>query len=82
MSKWADYCVSAVRFNSAHTHIDRVKALPDNGDNLGSAVEFTRQQVVTEIKNRVTFVTIFKGNDGKWQKGQPIYIFQSRAPNI
>ena len=27
MSKWADYGISAVRYNSAHTHIDRVRAI-------------------------------------------------------
>lgn len=27
MSKWADYGVSAVRFNSAHTHIDKLRVM-------------------------------------------------------
>ena len=29
MAKWADYGISAVRYNSEHTHIVRVRAYPD-----------------------------------------------------
>lgn len=73
MTKWADYCISAVRFNAGHTHIDRVRAHPDNGDTMGSATDYERAAVVKAIKDGVTFVTIF-WNDGKWRKGQPVFI--------
>ena len=32
MAKWADFAISAVRFNAAHTHIDRVKVHTDDGE--------------------------------------------------
>ena len=76
MAKWADYGISAVRFNSAHTHIDRVRTHPDNGDTIGASAEQGRAAIVTAIKDGVTFVTIFKGNDGNWNKGQPVYIIK------
>lgn len=76
MNKWADYGISAVHFNSAHTHIDRVRAHPDKGETIGAAVEFTRANIVAEIKKGVTYVTIFKGDDDKWKKGQTIYIIK------
>lgn len=38
MSKWADYGISAVRFNSAHTHIDKVWVHPDNETLIGLPV--------------------------------------------
>jgi hypothetical protein len=74
MAKWADYGISAVRYNSAHTHIDKVKVHLDNGDTIGTAVEMTRQKVISLIKAGKTFVTILKNNDDKWIKGQPVYI--------
>lgn len=76
MAKWADYGISAVRYNSAHTHIDRVQAYPDNGESLGSLVEFSRATVVSQIKAGTTFVTIFRGTDGNFRKGQPVYIIK------
>lgn len=74
MAKWADYGISAVRFNGAHTHIDRVRVHRDNGDTIGEGTEYARANIVNSIKNGTTFVTIFKGNDGNWKKGQPVYI--------
>jgi hypothetical protein len=76
MNKWADYGISAVKFNYAHTHIDRVRVHPDNGDSIGASFEQSRMDVITAIKKGTTFVTIFKGNDGNWKKGQPVYIIK------
>lgn len=76
MSKWADYCISDVHFNSAHTHIDRVRARPDNGDKLGVASDHARADIVAAIKGGVTYVTVFKDKDGNWTKGQPVYIIR------
>lgn len=74
MSKWADYGISEVRYNSAHTHIDKVKVHPDNGDTIGTPSEHARQDIIAAIKKGTTFVTILKGDDGKWKKGQSVYI--------
>jgi hypothetical protein len=76
VSKWADYGISAVRFNSAHTHIDRVRAHPDNDDTIGAAAEYARADIIAAIKKGTSFVTIFKGSDGRWNKGQPVYIIK------
>lgn len=76
MPKWADYGISAVRFNNAHTHIDRVRVHTDNGETIGTGSEYARADIVSAIKNGTTFVTIFKGNNGNWNKGQPVYIIK------
>jgi hypothetical protein len=76
MAKWADYGIYEVRFNNAHTHIDRVRAYPDNGEQFGTTVEFARTEVVAKLKDGVTFITIFKTDDAKWRKGQPVYIIK------
>jgi len=74
MTKWADYCISAVRYNEDETHIVKVKVHLDNSDTIGSSSEWTREKVVSAIEGGTTFVTIFKGNDGKWEKGQDVHV--------
>ena len=74
MEKWADYLISAVSFNGAHTHIDRLRAHPDNGDTVGPPSEYNRASIVAAIEKGTTFVTIFKNNNGQWTKGQPVYV--------
>jgi hypothetical protein len=76
VSKWADYGISAVRFNSTHTHIDRVRAHADNGDTVGAAAEYARADIVAAIKKGTSYITIFKASNGNWNKGQPVYIIK------
>ena len=76
MTKWADYGISAVRFNAAHTHIDRVQACQDNGETIGAPAEYLRADIVAAIKKGTTFVTIFRSDEGKWQKGQSVFIIK------
>lgn len=74
MSKWADYCITAVRFNKERTHIDRVKVQPDTGSSLGAESEATREAVVAAIKEGATFVTAYKTAAGSWSKGKDVVI--------
>ncbi|HEY2781975.1 MAG TPA: DUF3892 domain-containing protein [Steroidobacteraceae bacterium] len=75
MDKWADYGVSEVRFNFAHTHIDQLKINPDNGDTIGGGEMHSRAEVIDAIKRGTTFVTIFH-TGSQWNKGQPVYIIR------
>ena len=52
MAKWADYAISAVRFNGAHTHIDRVRVHPDNGDSIGNGSEQVRSAMLSFDQER------------------------------
>jgi hypothetical protein len=74
MAKWADYLIASVSFNGAHTHINRVRAHPDNGDSVGPVAEYERATIVAAIEKGTTFVTIFKNASGNWAKGQVVYI--------
>lgn len=74
MAKWADYCISRVRYNSERTHIVKVEVAEDKGDSLGTTQEWLRGQVVSALERGKTFVTIVKGNDGKWRRGQDVHI--------
>lgn len=74
MSKWADYCISAVRYNPEHTHIVKVRVCQDLGEQLGNSTEWMRSEVVTSIGQGKSFVTIYKNADGKYNKGEDVRV--------
>ena len=74
MKKWADYGISKVRYNDERTHIVKVKVHEDKGDAIGTAQEWARNQVVSAVEGGKTFVTMLKGSDDKWKKGEDVHI--------
>lgn len=74
MEKWADYGISVARYDDERKHITRVKVHEDTGDSMGASEEWTRTKVVSPMEQAKTFVTILKGNEGEWKKGQDIHI--------
>lgn len=74
MAKWADYLISAVRYNPDHTHITHVKAHEDTGETVGTGKTYTRQDIVNALNKGTTFVTIYKSSEGKWSQGQKVHI--------
>jgi hypothetical protein len=74
MNKWADYGISGVRFNVAHTHIDQVQINQDNGDSIGGGVVQRRTDVINAIKQGTTFVTIFRNGNNQWNKGMSVFV--------
>lgn len=59
--KWADYLISAVRYEECGTtrNISHVRVHID-GDKVGVATTWTRQEVITAIGKGRTFVSIVK----------------------
>lgn len=73
MAKWADYGISAVRYDSDDEYIDQVKVHKDNGDPIGAGETWSRKEVLSDMDDSKTFVTILK-NDDKWKKGEGVHI--------
>lgn len=73
MVKWADYCITAVRYARNKTHIDTVKARKDLGAKLGQEVEMSRSSVIALIDGGDTFMTVTKSS-GKWMKGADVIV--------
>lgn len=73
MNKWADYLISAVRYNTNHTHITHLKVHEDKGDKVGPGKPLFRLTVVERLKSGSTFATIFKDNS-VWRKGQKVIV--------
>lgn len=75
MAKWADYLISAVRYNPEKTHIDKVKVHEDLGDKMSSAVEMARSVVVANINNGKTHMTVYLDvTTGNYKKGEDVRV--------
>lgn len=74
MDKWADYLISAVRYDPARSHIEKIRVHKDKGDVVGSAFESSRREAIANIKSKQTYITIYKGHDNKWEKGKEVQI--------
>jgi hypothetical protein len=74
MDKWADYCISHVRYDDSKTHIAQVKVHQDLGDSLGVPSAWERADVLDSLRNEESFCTIIKGTDNKWNRGAIIKI--------
>src|SRR3954470_24475242 len=73
-TRWADYLISAVRYNASGSHIDAVRVHVDNGDSVGAGSGMSRQRVVTLLQSGSTFCTIFKSADNQWRRGADVRV--------
>ncbi|MBU0710661.1 DUF3892 domain-containing protein [bacterium] len=74
MAKWADYCISAVKYDSEKKHIEKVKVHKDLGDTIEAPSEWTRTKVVETIEKGSSFITITTNDKGNWKKGEDVHI--------
>jgi len=74
MVQWANFLISAVKYNSDHTHIIQVKQHVDSDTQVGIAQVVSRQTVVSNIKSGYTYATIYPDGE-KWKIGQRIIIY-------
>lgn len=75
MAKWADYLISAVRFEETSTtkHISQVKVHEDKGANLSNPpVIWTKEAVIKAIDSGKTFKTIVLDMDA-WKQGEEVF---------
>ena len=73
MAKWADYCISTVKYSDDKTHIEKVRVHEDKGDKLESDKIWSRNHVISKIENSYTFITVYKRNE-KWNKGEKVHV--------
>ena len=74
MQKWADYLISAVRYEESINKktVSYCKVHPDNGDTVGPGTTWSKEEIMDAILKGVTFFTISKDNRGKWKKGRKV----------
>jgi hypothetical protein len=71
MSKWADYLISAIRYENdiCKNAIAYFKIHQDNGEEIGAGSTWTKEEVINAMYDGKTFYTILKSNTGEWKKG-------------
>ncbi|MDP3449478.1 MAG: DUF3892 domain-containing protein [Anaerolineaceae bacterium] len=72
MAKWADYCISAVKYDSDHSRIVECHVHEDKGDKIGTLFIETRMEIVAKLKRTITYCTIRENKDGNWKKGDNV----------
>ena len=75
MDTWADYGISAVRYDEGVQFISEIRVHRDTGTFMESGAEWSSTDVISKIDNKRPFVTLVEGGSGKWKKGQDVHIF-------
>ena len=73
-SKWADFCISAVQYDKQRKHIVAARVHADKGETLGEAITYPRTTIVDHIERNHSYITVTKDKEGKWVKGQPVFV--------
>ena len=78
MEKWADYLVSAVRYEDEFGpgKILYLKIHQYNGGEIGSGTTWSREEVIRAMQEGKTFITIYKNGTAKWIKGGRISLIK------
>jgi hypothetical protein len=83
MSKWADYLISAIRFEDDKIkNIAYLKVHPDCGEEVGAGSTWTREEVLNAMYDGKTFYTILKSNTGEWKKGAHVALVTKNGRSI
>lgn len=70
MGAKADYYIEKVRYSKDRTRILSVSVREDSGTKLSKAMEMDRDLIVGLMHGGKQFMTIFRGDTGKYRKGQ------------
>ena len=74
MQKWADYCITGVKYHPRRTAINEVLLWDDTGAGINNARHVTRQAVVDALDRGATCVTAFMGTDGRYYRGEDVRV--------
>jgi len=74
MGERADFYIEKVRYSKDRTRILSVSVREDSGTKLSKAVDMDREKLVGLISDGKQFMTIFRGDTGKYRKGQLVVL--------
>ena len=72
MGKWADYLISAVKYNSKN-RIIQVRQHQDFGVKIGEGEIIDRDSLTSNLKHGKTYMTVFSSSDN-WKPGDYVRI--------
>jgi len=71
--KWANYLISFVKYDKQKTLIDEVEVHEDLGYGISYTTDFvTRQTLIENIENKITYITTISDEKGVWKMGQKV----------
>lgn len=84
MSKWADYLISAIRFENENDKqiISYLKVHSDCGEEVGAGSTWTRDEVLNAMYDGKTFYTIIKSSTSEWKKGAHVALITKNGKSI
>ena len=69
----ADFCITAVRYNSSREHIEKLKVREEKTKSVGQPRTVSRAFIADLIRlKKASFITRTKNEDGKWSKGATV----------
>jgi hypothetical protein len=74
--KWADFCVTRVKYGRDRIAIVEIEAMPDLGDSFGAPRRITRQAVVDAILLRGTTFVTAPIKDGNHVRGADLSVVE------
>lgn len=74
MAKWADYLISAVRYNRTgnRKYITQVTVHQDSDTSVGAGAVWARESVIQYLDNGYKFKTVTKNSAGQWNMGEDV----------
>jgi len=74
MTKWADFLISAVKYDSSH-HIDQARQHKDKEGSIDNGILVDRLTIANNIKGGKSYMTIYSGRS-TWKKGEQLKTFR------
>ncbi len=68
MEKWADYCISQIKWDTEKHRLIEIMVHEDKGETIGLGYLKNRNWIIQKIENNKSFITIQRTEKGKWNK--------------
>ena len=74
MNKWADYLISAVRYEPGSNNriITYFKVHEDIGNSIGESRTWTKDELLDALIQGKTFITVRKDENSNWIRGEEV----------
>lgn len=76
MAGWADYLLSAVRYDSGRRIVE-ARQHADDGAQIGRGSTVDRSAIADNMRKGSTYATVFAGRGGTWRLGEAVRLLRS-----
>ena len=76
MAGWADYLLSAVRYDAGRRIVE-ARQHADDGAQIGRGTTVDRSTIADNMRKGSTYATVFAGKGGTWRLGESVKLLRS-----